>query len=85
MNPRQLPTAPKTGDETPWFDGAIKPARVGLYQRCFSTVGRNWYWSYWTGKYWLALKYDKRRAGRSHAGVSCYQSLSWRGLASPAK
>jgi hypothetical protein len=77
---RDLHKAPCHGDETPWFDGHVKPVRVGLYQRKLSFVGREWVWSWWSGTHWglfslspsVAVKAGKHRSGHQH--------LPWRGL-----
>ena len=64
---------------TPWFDGNVKPVRVGRYERDIHLVDAIWD-GIWDGKRW-----------RTEAGlVSLYQhsdkpsTFHWRGLTRPA-
>ena len=50
---------------TNWFSGKIKPAYVGVYERC-SSYGFSHY-SYWNGKSWKQMAFTPDKA----------QELSW--------
>lgn len=72
----------KEPELTPWFDGEVKPARVGVYQR--RTYGD--YFAYWffDGSVWLTggtSTPDVARCGSKH---SPEQDREWRGLTSKA-
>lgn len=54
---------------TPWFDGELKPVRVGLYERC--TDSGFVLYSWWNGEDWYAGPALKR---------SLWQNIRWRGL-----
>lgn len=73
---------------TPWFQGDVKPARVGVYTRDDSDTdcdnGLPAY-SHWNGSRWGHLCGSKDIAQRNVDYVSAYQSLPWRGLASDPK
>lgn len=60
---------------TKWYPGSIKPIRIGMYERR-QLHGQYTYifLSYWNGKKWCR-KWDHQ--------ASLYQSLRWRGRASP--
>ena len=67
---------------TPWFDGAVKPDRPGVYMQMnglHDLVG----YQYWNGRLWGAWcetvesAYQVRRYSAAH---SSYQSDPWRGL-----
>lgn len=65
---------------TPWFDGSIKPARVGVYERNYGdgySYGREY--SFWDGRRWMCPCYSPDDAARETA-VSAYQKEPWRGL-----
>lgn len=59
---------------TPWFDGAVKPERVGVYQREYPT---GLYYSHWDGSKWMVGCY---KPYTSHC-ESDHQAYPWRGLA----
>jgi len=65
---------------TPWFAGADKPVRTGVYQRNFPAGP----YSCWDGARWL-----QDRATVAVAAVqtrpSRYQEASWRGLVEPSE
>ena len=69
--------------KTPWFDGDVKPMRVGVYERDDSAT---WLgdgseaFSFWDGHYWMALSLDIDSAN-SRNYPSQFQLLPWRGLA----
>lgn len=73
--------APCHGDETPWFDGHIKPGQVGLYQRRTEMLRtRLWVWAHWNGKFWGLWGVTPERAMELKDTASEYQHLPWRGL-----
>lgn len=61
--------------KTPWFDGSIRPARKGLYERNF-TGGISL--CMWTGRYWLTPWGE--RSGFQPVEING-RFRSWRGLA----
>lgn len=66
---------------TEWFNGSVKPMRVGVYQR------RDWAdledhgYSYWDGKNWGVLGDDPDDAMVWARAITNYPELPWRGLA----
>lgn len=72
--------APVAPELTPWFDGSVKPARPGVYERRLDGVCGH---SYWDGKtWWCNTLYGVRRAfSLRNVVVSAHRSLPWRGLA----
>ncbi len=63
--------------KTPWFDGAVKPARAGVYQRK-AMFGPTW--SRWDGTAWCIAATSSELADLT-TNRSNYQTLPWRGLA----
>lgn len=64
---------------TPWFDGKVKPARPGMYQRQW--LRGELRWSMWTGKHWGPTCTSKCMAAHFSTGQSALQEAPWRGLA----
>lgn len=67
--------------KTPWFDGSVKPVRVGVYERTFGSGETHF--SKWDGKRWNQfgnLLYASRQMN-----ASGWQNLPWRGLTKPPK
>lgn len=67
---------------TKWYDGAIKPVRVGLYER---RLNRLVSWSYWNGKYWGLLNSSAKFAVSMKLTRSVYKNLQWRGVTEKAE
>lgn len=80
----------KHADVTDWFDGSIKPARAGVYER---DTGNRISFSEWDGKKWLLSSGTASGAadwrlfdGYSYDYLwSANQSARWRGLTKEAK
>ena len=72
-----------TAKKTPWFDGSVKPVRVGVYQRRYSN-GLILY-SLWDGARWMLNAETANEAAGTGArwkDASPHQFIPWRGLAS---
>jgi hypothetical protein len=71
---------------TPWFDGEIKPVRVGVYQRKWDdgSIGyAKWHGEHWGPSYDVTNPLAVQQADRSGFG---FQTLMpWRGLAEEPK
>jgi hypothetical protein len=65
---------------TPWFDGDVKPARVGVYERRYPNPNPNRY-SYWNGLWWMFSGATIEGAASVERTVSTCQDAAWRGLA----
>lgn len=63
---------------TPWFHGAVKPARKGVYLRDHISWGESF--SMWNGKRWLFPGRTAIEAAQQDA-ASDRQREPWRGLA----
>lgn len=64
---------------TNWFNGKIKPAYVGVYERR-SSYGFSHY-SYWNGKTWKQMAFTPEKAEQlSWDDDSFFQTLEWRGV-----
>lgn len=68
-------------ERTPWFSGAFKPARPGVYERRY--VSGTVLFAEWTGYNWLYGHRTPRLAIRER-NVS-WANASWRGLAQEVK
>jgi hypothetical protein len=68
---------------TPWFDGSVKPVRVGVYQRC-APLGFGVTFSMWTGKRWNFSAPSVEEAAIEEAR-SFVKDAHWRGLAQQPK
>ena len=73
---------------TPWFDGTVKPVRVGWYPRKLSTDAYQ-YMNYWDGAEWHYNADESSNApGWLPASKTMSESSSlswqWRGLTKPA-
>lgn len=67
---------------TAFFDGSIKPARTGVYQRRY--IGRIILYARWTGRRWrCACNSPDSAAWEKEDSIE--QSLPWRGLAADPK
>lgn len=65
---------------TPWFDGSVKPARPGVYQRKYPTGPA---YCQWNGSSWCT---GSARVEWAMSGtISPLQGLRWRGLAEQPK
>lgn len=67
---------------TQWFDGNIKPVRVGVYQREYG-YGKLFYCKF-DGKNWLVCYLTIEEAD-SCCSLSVCQDVPWRGLAEQPK
>jgi len=66
---------------TPWFDGSVKPKRVGFYQRDDGfDDGHPCYWR-WNGNFWELGGWFRIENCVEHDDRSPHQNLPWRGLA----
>lgn len=71
----------KQPELTPWFDGTVKPVRVGLYQRLMFPGFRHVY-AWWDGKRWSAASIFKTEALVLKGSYARNQiHAQWRGLA----
>jgi len=75
-------------NRTPWFSGAVKPARPGVYERKDPDNPEEIVYARWTGFEWKEFWVTAEDATRDCA-ASCWQvgphSLEWRGLTERAK
>ena len=63
---------------TDWFDGAVKPIRIGVYE----TLPENrTSFQHWDGKQWGFCAMSPESALTGIGAASHYQSPKWRGLA----
>lgn len=62
---------------TPWFDGTVKPVRVGVYQRKYHN---GIFYCYWDGKYFSSGTYSISGLVHKVRGMSPWQDLPWRGV-----
>lgn len=65
--------------ETPWYDGKVKPVRVGVYKRRSKGSGEITY-SKWNGRWWLNSTLIVNDADKQ-AFHSIFQRRQWCGLA----
>lgn len=66
---------------TEWFDGKVKPARRGVYERKFSF---GVLFSHWNGRYWGFCESTPKDACRLRMlRTAC--NVPWRGLTQPAE
>lgn len=70
---------------TPWFPGDVKPARPGVYERCYAQdmpgeMQPMKCYCYWNGKQWMTYESTPEAAAREVV-VSDWQHEWWRGLA----
>lgn len=66
---------------TQWFDGAVKPVHIGVYERSIYGSGSTAFWN-WNGQYWEHGGYRTPTVPRHRLVTpSLNQSLPWRGLA----
>ena len=77
---------PKVEPElTGWFDGTVKPVRVGVYEVQFKDSGK--FFSRWSGTHWLALDRNAERAnaqqGESFTIHGDRVPFTWRGYNQP--
>lgn len=68
--------------KTPWFDGGIRPARMGVYER---KHGDGVMYSYWDGGRWCYSMYTAAGTLQYRHLMSKQQELPWRGLAKEPK
>ena len=66
-------------NQTPWFDGSVKPARDGWYERKYHRCGKVYpRFSMYANGYWYTV------LGNGLLHMSVFQrELSWRGLKEP--
>lgn len=67
---------------TPWFNGAIKPARPGVYEREFPSRAL---YAEWTGLQWLLAATSVKKAAREREASRQQNTIRWRGLAQEPK
>lgn len=73
------PPKVKSAERTPWFHGAILPARPGVYERQYKMLGIKF--NYWDGKSWGSPGFTISRACECRYSPSNFQrDLLWRGL-----
>ena len=64
---------------TDWFQGKVKPVRVGVYQRNYE--GDWLLFSYWDGQYWgWTQPGSPKAAAHFRYPPSSVQELPWRGV-----
>jgi hypothetical protein len=79
----ELPARLSQATLTPWFDGSVKPARSGVYQREWPVSVM---FAEWTGYQWMRAAYTAAAAKRQ-TEISFQQpdggngTVRWRGLA----
>ena len=66
-------------DRTPWFPSSVKPARRGVYERDFGTIGIRF--AYWTGTYWGGFALLHKHAVHNRRFKTGHPVAPWRGLA----
>lgn len=64
---------------TAWFPTHVLPARTGVYERDFGTIGVRF--AYWTGKYWGGFAMLHSHAVRNRGFPTGHTVARWRGLA----
>lgn len=67
---------------TPWFAGAVKPVRRGVYLRQFTAgMALMERFCYWSGEYWYMSDTTPERAmSWVQSGPAARQQLPWKGL-----
>lgn len=67
---------------TPWFSGTVKPVRVGVYERLYTTrvTARKVFYCYWNGIRWSHAANSIETAEEFKHIASADQDLSWRGV-----
>lgn len=65
--------------KTPWFDGAVKPVHVGVYERRIPHTSNTAYWR-WDGKQWSFGGHDVPSLTFKTHRPAFNQSLPWRGI-----
>lgn len=73
-----------SAEVTPWFNGTIKPARPGVYERDYGASGAPWF-AEWTGVQWLSPASTPRRASKQVTAAFTQWGIPWRGLAQEPK
>ena len=63
--------------KTDWFDGTVKPARTGVYERAMPWGDDEF--AKWDGKNWINAA-TTIEAAAQRTGVSHYQERPWRGV-----
>lgn len=69
---------------TDWFQGCVNPVHIGLYEQGTVTVSGNTVgglYSFWNGKFWGLVEFDKKEAIEYRNSLGRYQNEPWRGLA----
>lgn len=67
---------------TDWFQGDVKPIRVGIYERRYKS---GIYFSKWNGIHWGFGHCKVKFANLTEDFLSQYQNLPWRGLSKDPK
>lgn len=64
---------------TPWFDGKVKPMRVGVYER---RIAENYPedFAYWNGERWTGMGETLESAYADRKGYTYFQEDQWRGI-----
>lgn len=69
---------------TPWFPGAVKPVRVGVYEREYPLIpsdeGTVHLYCYWSGNKWSTWALSPKDAFNLWYTVGALQDLPWRGV-----
>lgn len=76
-----MSAAPKM---TPWFDPAVEPARIGVYQTedlesCLDCPEHGY--QHWNGSFWGTFSFTPEHAVLDADRASGFQRNYWRGLA----
>jgi hypothetical protein len=66
-------------ERTAWYPSEVKPARRGVYERHFGTIGVRF--AYWNGKFWGGFANVHRHAVRNRHTPTAHEVALWRGLA----
>lgn len=69
---------------TPWFEGDVKPHRIGVYERGMNGCPLPHPFYFWDGQYWRGMGETtvEKIVGQN---ISVFQKIQWRGLAEPPK
>jgi hypothetical protein len=73
-------------EKTRWYDGSVKPARDGVYERRFTLGGDCFYYAMFLQDKWrVGWLEDRFDNAVLEKGISIYQNDPWRGLTKEAK
>lgn len=68
---------------TGWFPSHVLPARTGVYERDFGTIGIRF--AYWNGQHWGGFATKHRHATENRKFPTGHPVARWRGLSKTGK